>query len=96
MKFPQHFVIQSVAKDFGNILYVIKILPPYGRLNDKMIEENHSDIPPYLNYIPSEYSCKYRKRNLQPATSIESHFSLLEVKKKGYPIGIAFLNIIKY
>ena len=30
-----HSVIQSVAKDLGNILYVIEILPPYGRLNDK-------------------------------------------------------------
>ena len=34
---PHHFVIQSEAKDLGNILYGIEILPPYGRLNDKMI-----------------------------------------------------------
>ena len=33
-----HSVIQSVAKDLGNILYVIEILPPYGRLNDNMID----------------------------------------------------------
>ena len=32
-----NFVIQSVAKDLGNILYGIEILPPYGRLNDKMM-----------------------------------------------------------
>ena len=25
MKFPEHFVIQSVAKDLGNIQYVIEI-----------------------------------------------------------------------
>ena len=31
------FVIQSEAKDLSFILYVIEILPPYGRLNDKMI-----------------------------------------------------------
>ena len=31
------FVIQSEAKDLGNILYAIEILPPYGRLNDKTI-----------------------------------------------------------
>ena len=30
-------VIQSVAKDLGNLLCVIEILPPYGRLNDKML-----------------------------------------------------------
>ena len=30
-----HIVIQSEAKDLGNILYAIEILPPYGRLNDK-------------------------------------------------------------
>ena len=28
-------VIQSEAKDLGNTLYAIEILPPYGRLNDK-------------------------------------------------------------
>ena len=31
----QAIVIQSEAKDLGSILYVIEILPPYGRLNDK-------------------------------------------------------------
>ena len=36
MKYPKHSVIQSVAKDLESILYVIEILPPYGRLNDKM------------------------------------------------------------
>ena len=28
-------VIQSEAKDLGNTLYAIEILPPFGRLNDK-------------------------------------------------------------
>ena len=32
MKFLKHFVILSVAKDLGNILYIIKVLSPYGRL----------------------------------------------------------------
>ena len=50
-----HFVIQSEAKDFGNILYVIEIfrtessttrLPPYGRLNDNMIGVFHFDTAP--------------------------------------------------
>ena len=31
----RHSVIQSVAKDLENILYVIEILPPFGLLNDK-------------------------------------------------------------
>ena len=37
IEIPHLFVIQSEAKDLGFILYVIEILPPYGRLNDKMI-----------------------------------------------------------
>ena len=37
-----YFVIQSVAKDLENILvdvfvYVTEILPPFGRLNDKIV-----------------------------------------------------------
>ena len=37
-KILKHTVIQSEAKDLGNILYVYEILPPYGRLNDKMLD----------------------------------------------------------
>ena len=40
-----HIVIQSEAKNLGNILYVIEILPPYGRLNDKMIGVLNYDTP---------------------------------------------------
>ena len=43
---PHHFVIQSEAKDLGNILYVIEILPPYGRLNDTLIGNFHFDTAP--------------------------------------------------
>ena len=35
MQVLKHSVIQSEAKDLENILYVIEILPPFGRLNDK-------------------------------------------------------------
>ena len=42
------FVIQSEAKDLGNILYVIEILPPYGRLNDKMISVLNFDTLTFL------------------------------------------------
>ena len=42
------FVIQSEAKDLGFILYVIEILPPYGRLNDKMISVLNFDTPSLL------------------------------------------------
>ena len=34
---PHLFVILSLAKNLGNILHVIEILPSYGRQNDKMI-----------------------------------------------------------
>ena len=38
IKAPYHFVIQNEAKDLENILYVIEILPTYGRLNDNTID----------------------------------------------------------
>ena len=49
------FVIQSEAKDLENILYIIEIfrtessttrLPPYGRLNDNMIDVFKFDTSP--------------------------------------------------
>ena len=48
---PHHFVIQSEAKDLGNILYVIEILPPYGRLNDKVVLKCHSEHREESEYI---------------------------------------------
>ena len=52
-----HFVIQSEAKDLENILYVIEIFPPYGHLNDNMIDVFYFDTSPlkasFSSQIPS-------------------------------------------
>ena len=40
------FVIQSEAKDLKSVGICIQILPPYGRLNDNMVEVLLFNTPP--------------------------------------------------
>jgi len=52
-----HFVIQSVAKDLGNInvdvsVDVHEILPPFGRLDDKRTRQFGSGVRTVAGLLP--------------------------------------------
>ena len=43
-----HFVIQSEAKNLKSASRCIQILPPYGRLDDRMFRKFNSDTPSFF------------------------------------------------
>ena len=49
MKSNFHFVIQSEAKSLKSVSLCIQILPPYVRLDDRMLWEFHFDAPTFFN-----------------------------------------------
>ena len=60
-------VIQSEAKDLKSISMCIQILPPFGRLNDNMVEVLLFNTPPSPSqegryYLPHYLSSRAKRR----------------------------------
>ena len=68
-----HFVIQSEAKNLKSASRCIQILPPYGRLDDRMFRKFNSDTASFFYMYAG-------------STSKGSPYKYIIYKKKNQPI----------